>query len=205
MIALGCAACSGGSTKSGAGITTTATPAGAPTSAPPNVTAQLLTLADLPAGWSVDNSSGSSTSSLKGCNTSLDLKPQEIARGEASFKNGTNLPAIGEIIAAFSTPARASSAYGEGTQAANACKTFAITDNGHTYNGNAGQMSLGTSYGDKTTAYQFTVDVQGFSFGIDLVAVLKGSEVMSFEYADLGTPDLQTVNSFVGMAASKLP
>jgi hypothetical protein len=192
-------------TKSGAGITTTATPAGAPTSAPPNVTAQLLTLADLPAGWSVDNSSGSSTSSLKGCNTnSLDLKQQEIARSDASFKNGTSLPAIKEIIAAFSTSARASSAYGESTQAVNACKTFAITDDGHTFNGNVGQMSLGTSYGDKTTAYQFTVDVQGFSLGIDIVAVLKGSEVMAFEYADLGTPDLQTVNSLVGMAASKL-
>jgi hypothetical protein len=54
-------------------------------------------------------------------------------------------------------------------------------------------------------AYQFTVDVQGFNAGIDLVAVLKGSEIMSFLYTDLGTPDLATVNSLVAKATAKLP
>jgi hypothetical protein len=168
------------------------------------VNSQLLTLSDLPAGWSVDNST--SSGSLQGCNTkSFDAKSQETARGEAAYKNGTSVPSIDETIAAFPTPEKARTLYAEGTQVIEACKTFTITDNGQKYSGNAGQMSLGASYGDQTKAYQFTVNVQGFNAGIDIVAVLKGSEVMLFEYADLGTPDLATVNGLVAKATAKLP
>jgi hypothetical protein len=168
------------------------------------VNSQLLTLADLPAGWSVDNS-GSSTGSIQGCDLKgLDLKSQESARAEAAYKMGTSVPSIDETIAAFSTAERAKNTYTEGTQVIDACKTFTITDSGQKYSGDVGQLSLGASYGDQTKAYQFTVGVQGFNLGIDLVAVLKGSEVMVFGYAELGTPDLATVNSLVAKATAKL-
>jgi hypothetical protein len=166
------------------------------------VKSQLLTLADLGPGWSVDNRP--SSGSLRGC----DTKPfdvDETARAEAAFKNGTSVPSIDQRIAAFSTSEKAKSVYAEGTQRVDACKTFTITDNGQTYHGNAGQMSLGASYGDQSKAYQFTVNVQGFDAGIDAVYVLKGLEIMSFIYTDLGTPDLATVNSLVAKATSKLP
>ncbi len=56
------------------------------------------------------------------------------------------------------------------------------------YKGTAGQLSLGATYGDQTKAYRWTVETPIFNIGIDLVAVLKGSEVMLFTYGDLGTP-----------------
>ncbi len=208
LIAVG-AGC-GSSSKSGTAATTVV-PSAPPTStsvAPkPDVAAQLLTLADLPAGWSVDNSPSSGGGSIKGCDTQrFDIKSEEVARAEASFQKGTSgLPSLDQIIAAFGTVDVAVSSYAKGTEGLDACKNFSITDSGQTYTGTGGQLSLGATYGDQSKAYQFIVNIQGFNVGIVEVAVLKGSQITGLGYADLGSPDIATLNSLLAKAVSKMP
>jgi hypothetical protein len=66
-------------------------------------------------------------------------------------------------------------------------------------------MSFGQSYGDQSSAWAFTLNAEGFALGIDAVLVQKGNEDMGFDYLDLGTPDLATVQGPVAKATAKMP
>jgi hypothetical protein len=156
----------------------------------------------MPAGWSVDNS-GSSGGSVQGCETQVfDSQPN---KAKASYQGGASgYPATAETIVGY-TDDQAKSDYTRVVNHFNGCKTFSFNAEGKTYSGTVGAMSLGQSYGDQSAAWQFSLDVQGLTLGIDSVLVMKGNENMGFSYADLGTPDLATVQGLVAKATAKLP
>jgi hypothetical protein len=170
------------------------------------VQSQLVTLADFPPGWSVDNSSSAGGGSLQGCDTSgFRASSKATEQAQAAFKMGAGVPSAEETIQVFSTSQTAGSVYAGTKQVVDACKTFTVSASGDSYNGTVNQESLGTSYGDQSGAYLFTVDEHGLKLGINLAAVLKGSEIMELAYASPRIPDVATFNTLVSEATAKLP
>jgi hypothetical protein len=207
-------ACSSSSKSSSTATSTPATttaPAAPATAAPASTTtipnavlqSQLLTLADMPAGWSVDNSASSGGGSIKGCDTKVFGSHPNKAK--AAFQAGANgIPSTDETIVGY-TDDQAKADYTRVVNHFNACKTFTITTEGKNYSGTVGAMSLGQTYGNQSSAWQFSLDVQGFTLGVDAVLVLKGNENMGLNYDELGTPDLATVQGLVAKATAKMP
>jgi hypothetical protein len=170
---------------------------------------QLLTLADLPAGWSITNnpsasSAGAGAGSINGC-TVPNFHSAEAGRAEASFQGGAaGIPSAAETLASFAGNA-ATTNYQTAKSSLDACKTFSIPSGGKTYQGTVAPLSLGQSFGSASSAWQLGVDADGFTFGIDAVFVQKGREDMSITYFGLGAPDLSTLRSLVAKAVANMP
>jgi hypothetical protein len=163
---------------------------------------QLLTISDMPVGWSVDNSS-SAGGTIKGCETHVfSSQPNKVKAAYQGSANG--FPSTKEFIVGY-VDDQAKADYTRVANHFNSCKTVTISAEGKSYSGTVGAMSLGRSYGDQSSAWQFSIDVQGFTLGVDSVLVMKGNENMSLNYGDIGTPDLATVRSLVAKATAKLP
>jgi hypothetical protein len=209
VLVVSVAACSSSSKSASNNTSTSSAPTspsstGAPTTTISNAAlqSQLLTLAEMPAGWSVDNTSTSGVS-IKGCDTQVfESQPN---KAKAAFQGGASgYPATQETIVGYPAD-QAKADYTRVLNHFNACKSFTITYQGKGYSGTVGAMSLGQSYGDQSAAWQFSLDVSGLTLGVDSVLVLKGNENMGFSYEDLGTPDLATVQGLVAKATAKLP
>src|SRR5258707_1258033 len=103
-------------------------PVAASTSAISN---KLLKLADLPAGWSVDNSfSGASTTFA--CLASLKKAPKGVRRASVSYLKGSSVPELSETLETGSGSAKRWSALNRGLSK---CKTFSVQQNGQTAKG----------------------------------------------------------------------
>jgi hypothetical protein len=75
----------------------------------PDLKAQLLTVAELPAGWSIDNSnSGGDNTSTPSCLQRLDSELHANAKADASFVKGSDFPWLNQGIAYFGDDATAS-------------------------------------------------------------------------------------------------
>jgi hypothetical protein len=211
--AFGMTSCSSGSPKvpsaGNAGSTTLQVPAstgGTPTTVP-NVKAQLLSLSDLPSGWSVDNSpdtnSGATPDCFKKAKSTTNLTK---AKAVAKFQNGSNgIPSLEEDIAY--QPGHAQATMAQFAQVMAGCGQITFSAEGHTFKGTVGQMSFPT-LGQQTEPYQVNLSTSAngldVTIGLDLVAIRQGDEIAVLFYIDLGTPDINEVQQFAQKAASKL-
>ena len=208
--ALTLASCSSGGLKStsettGGGSTATSAASGPPTTLP-DVKGQLLTLGDLPAGWSVDNSSNSSSSTPKCVQNAKSTAAFDKAKAEADFQDGSNgLPALDEEI--VYQPGHAQQTMAKFAQVMAGCGHIEWSVSGHTLTGTVGQMSF-PNLGQQTEPYQINLStsVSGLDItvGLDLIVIRQGDEIAIIYYGDLGTPDISQVQSFAEKAASKL-
>jgi|GEM_PF-997836 len=196
------AGCSSSATSSS---TTKVTPAtagtsGAPTTTttPASVQSYLLTVSDLPTGWSVDNSSSSSTTS---CATNPVSQSASGPKAIIDFNQAGGLPELLDDLA-FSTSPVAEFAKVKG--ALDACKSFTETNNGQTSTGNIGAMSF-PAYGDQSASYSATISVDGINAAVGIVLIQKGSYVMAVGLGDLGSFDATQLQQFVTLALAKVP
>ena len=170
------------------------------------MTSELLAVSDLPAGWSSVPSSDS-TSSTPQCfqNVKTDLKP--TSKAEATFQGGSSgLPLLDESLGYL--PGRGQQAIALISQVLSRCGQISLTSDGATITGTIGAMSF-PAVGDQSSAWQInlTGTESGISLtvGIDFIVFRKGDTLALIFYGDLGTPDIQTVEHLVQVAASKLP
>ena len=162
---------------------------------------KLITISQLPSGWSVDNSS-SSSSTGSGCFAStkhIETRGRDIETS-ASFENG-NLPDFTEELAGGRS---LSSNFAKIEKYLNGCKKVSFTDSGTTYSGTVGAMSFPT-VGSRSAAYQVSFSVKGFTVGIDIVVFQATSSIGGvLLYDDLGQPDVGQLQSFAKLAVKNL-
>lgn len=206
-IATGC----GGSSKPSSSHTTTPSATTATsattstTAAPPNLQAELLTVSDLPTGWSVDNSpSNTSTDTTPACLKDASKLPEATSKAEVSFKKGTGVPIFSQKLAYFAASGGAQAQFNQADAILGKCKDISFQSDGQTYKGSIGALSF-PKYEDGSSAYTVEVSTHGFVFGLYVLYVWKGSRLMLLTYADLGTPSVEEFKSFADKAYAKLP
>jgi hypothetical protein len=193
-------ALAGCSAKSATQATTTTAVAAvkAPATTVPNVQSLLLSITDLPTGWTVDNSPNNSGS--------LSCLPASLSKGAAShaevdFQQGGGLPVLDESIGFY---ASAQTTFATAVKALNGCKTFTTTGSGTNYSGSLGAMSSPT-YGDQSAAYNANLTVQGLNINEGFIVVRKGSYIALVVLGDVGSLDSPTLQGFVTQAVAKIP
>lgn len=183
-------------------ITTTA-----PAAKAPDLQAQLLTLADMPTGWKVDNTPDSATSG-GGCLNAVTklLKSGVASHAEADYAGGTNeIPSMSETMGWLGTNSQgaASTKFAAASAAMDQCKTFTIDNNGTMIKGTVGRMNA-PGVGDQSGSWQVEASAEGFTLGLDFELFRKGDELATVVYDDLGTPDLTQFTAFCTQAAARM-
>ena len=159
---------------------------------------KLISLSNLPTGWSVDNSSSSSSVS-SGCLASLKKPPGKGTKVTVSYANG-QLPQLDELLA--SGP-REVAAYNELNHVLARCKHFTASNDGQTETFTVGAMSF-PQLGDQSAAYQITFSVQGVNAGFDVLLFRTGSIEGVVVYGDIGSPDSSQFQAFATEAINKV-
>ncbi len=172
--------------------------ASAASAATPSVKGKLLKLSDLPAGWNVNNDSGSSLSKSN-CLKGIKSVPQGGSYASVSYVYNGNVPLLGEGLA---TGKGESSRWAGVNKHLAACKSLTITSGSKSYTATVGAMSF-PHVGKQSAAYTLSVTVDNVNVGLDLVLFRAGNYVGLVEYGDIGSPDIPTVEGFVNEAIDK--
>jgi hypothetical protein len=171
------------------------------TSKTPKLSAMLLTIGQMPTGWSVDNSATSGAGA--GCFTS-NFEPKGVTQtGSVSvaFAGGGNLPELDEGLKTFSD---AKTAYQKILGNLASCKRFSGTVGGQKItSGTAGQMSF-PHYGNASQAFAVDFTVDGTTLYEDLLFVLKDNIAMAIDEGDLSSVNLGQFESYVAKAVAKV-
>ncbi|MGA8370556.1 MAG: hypothetical protein WB765_10540 [Acidimicrobiales bacterium] len=178
------------------GVLLQAMPASAST---PSIKSKVLQISDLPTGWSVDNSTSSDTTTA-GCLSNLKEAPRGVPRVSESFQNGSSVPELGETL---ETRPGSSKRWNALNRALSQCKTISLQQEGKTVKGSVGAMSF-PKVGDQSSAYAVTLPIEGINVGFDIILFRVGSYVAAITYADIGSPDVSTVQRFTIEAVNKI-
>jgi hypothetical protein len=170
---------------------------------PRDLKSQLLSVAEVPVGWAVDNSSDKSDDSdTPPCFKHVKSTLHTSDRAEVRFVKGTDLPTLQQSLGYFGSSAAGT--YQAGAAVINSCKDISFTNGGHRISGSIGALSF-PKLGQQSSAWQFVLSTEGVTFGIDVVLVQKGSELTELIYADIGTPDIDEATLLARKAVAKMP
>jgi hypothetical protein len=191
-----------GTTAAGAAASS-ATPT--TTARPPDLNAELMSLTDMPAGWSVDKSSSSGVSTT-GCFANIKEHFNSKEKAEADYQDGSDgIPEFDEALSWL--PGQSQQALAAITTALNGCGQVSFTSGGSKFTGTVGEMSFPT-VGDQSDAWQVNLSgkVSGLNItvGIDIAVFRKGDTDGALIYDDLGTPDLATFEQLTNKAVAKV-
>ena len=170
---------------------------------PRNLTPQLLTVADLPAGWVAHNASSSGSVNFA-CLQKLKAAHLSLSKASAGFIQGSGFPLLQQRVVYYGTSARAITSYTSGVAELNNCTGVSGTGGGFKFTGSIDALSF-PKMGDESSAWQIALSSDGYSFGCDVVVVRKGPELTLILYGDLGTPDITAATSLVRTAIAKMP
>jgi hypothetical protein len=186
----------GASGTTGTTGSTTTTPSGVP-----NVSALLLSLNDMPSGWSEQPTSGGSTAT--GCASIKDLvSNNSLATADSSFAAASGAPAWFERLTAVPA-AKAASTLSAALSTLNKCSTLHIIANGQTVNLKVGPMSF-AKVGSQSEAWDLTGTIQGVSVRYLAVVARFGSVIGEFLYATVASTDLTQFPALMDEAATKI-
>ena len=188
---------------------TTRTDAASPTgSAPatptfvndPELAPLLLTVTDLPTGWSATPATGPGGASPV-CNApSLQATFGAVPTAEADFQQSDLGPFVVESIGRYDTPDTATQVLQYMQQSA-ACGTWTSSDGAQ----NTMTAQPAPGLGDESLAYRFTVKSAQFTLESDIVVVRVGAIVLQLLNASLQSVDSALTQSLVQQAVAKLP
>jgi len=200
----GCSSTSNGTPDpAGSGVRAAASdPAGKPTAS--DLKRQLLTLADLPAGWKVDNSDDGSddNSDEPSCMKSMDSVPDPKPEADVAFVQGGGFPLMAETVGYVGD--RGEHYMSLASTAFDGCTNVSLKADGDTMHGTIAAIAF-PKLGDDLRAWRMSFTVQGIPFDFDVVLARKGSELLIAGYADLGSPDVSELESFTRKALAKMP
>jgi hypothetical protein len=201
-------ACSGGG-KSNPGPSPAASAAGSNASVASTQPAQaadpaplLLSINDLPTGWSIDNSASDSAGGPK-CLATLKDSFASTKKANASFVDGTSVPALVHAVGTYVDAAAASAAFDRGTGILDGCKDISFSSDGKKYSGSIGAMSFPT-IGERSKAWALSLSNSGLNIGIDVVLFLKGAAIEEVALLDLGSPNTDDLKTFCDKSLAKL-
>jgi len=165
----------------------------------PRLSAELLSVNQMPVGWSVDNSSSGSD---VGCLANI-LEPKSIGQtshASVFFAGNGNIPVIEEALATFTN---AKTAYKKIVTTLNTCKRISGTRGGVKGTGTVGQMSF-PHYGNASAAFSVSLVTQGMTIGEDVLVVRKGNVVMGIIEADVPPVDVSQFQGFTVKALANV-
>ena len=166
---------------------------------PPKLAPMLLSINQMPTGWSVTSAS----SGHVGCyGNALALKTiKQTATAVVEFQGSSGLPDVGEALATYTN---AKAAYSKIVANLAACKHFSGTANGNKVTGTMGQMSF-PRYGNASEAFAVNLTTQGVSSGLeDKLIVRQGSVIMLIQEGNLASVNLRQFKGFVKLAVAKV-
>ena len=206
IAALVMAGCSSPSaTKVSPEVTTTTTTAAAPTTTTttaPLVSAQslLLTVDQLPSGWSVNNTVIPHSSN---CYADPLLKVPQISYGTITFAQGGTAPELVEDVGSYTSPA---AAFATIKSTLDGCTSFTETANTLNVTGTMGAMSF-PAYGNESAAYTATLNDAADSVTLEqgIVVAQKGRYIVALALGDLGSVDTEQLQQFMTTALAKVP
>jgi hypothetical protein len=165
----------------------------------PRLSAELLSVSQMPTGWSIDNSSGGSGF---GCLATI-LEPKGIkqtSHAGITFDVNGNTPVLSEKLATYSN---ARTAYKKIVATLSSCKHVSGTSGGTKATGTVGQMSF-PHYGNASAAFSVSLVIQGTAYGEDALIVRKANVIMGIVEADLPPVDVSQFQGFVVRALAKV-
>lgn len=175
--------------------------AGYPSSA--QLQADLLSINDMPAGWTTASSSGSS--GLASCSALNNGSWRHLpSSAEAEFKRSSFGPYVDTKLIA-GPAAQETAAWNAFTAASNECTSFTSTDSSGTTRWTLSGLSF-PKYGDATFALAITgTSPQGISATGDVVIVRKGNVIAEVIVISIGSPDVSLAEQMVSTAVTKAP
>jgi hypothetical protein len=172
-----------------------ATPVSAVTKA--QLSARVLSLSNMPTGWSVSHSSQSSNTI-----PCLDVLKSPVKHGQKTsvdYEDGS-LPALQEVVAAGQGE---DNRYRLLNKTLAKCGSFSFSSDGQKVTGNIGAMSF-PAVAKHSSAYAITLSGGAVSAGADVVLFESGPYVVAVVYEDFGTPNPDEAQAFVQEAVAKV-
>ncbi len=159
----------------------------------------LLSVSDLPTGWSPAPVNPASVRTNAPCLSGLPADSQGFTHAAAAFVQGTAIPSLVEVLA---TGPRAKPRWRSLSRALAHCHTATITIAGKKAPVTITPLSI-PGAATTTAAYAWTFTITGIHFGTDLVLFQTGKDTGYLTYSDLGTPAIATVRAFLAAAVAK--
>ena len=161
---------------------------------------RLLSVKDLPAGWSVAAATKDGVKATTApCLTGLPKSRSESAYQAASFVEGVSIPNLSETLASGTGVAklwpRIESALG-------GCRSATLILAGTKVRATIHPLQL-ARLGRSSSASAWSFTLGGIKIGFALVVFEVGGYGVEFSYADLGAPQATTVTAFARAAATK--
>lgn len=170
------------------------------TAGAPNLSRMLLTVRDMPTGWSVDNSP--SGSSDVGCLSHLTpIGVKKTASAKVAFTLNGQFQELTEGLVTYASPA--GKVFEKAVSTLDGCKTLSGTSDGHKVTGSVGAMSF-PRVGDQSAAWSVTLELEGFTAGVDVLIVRKGPVLAVLAAESFGSPDIAQFQRFVRKALAKI-
>jgi hypothetical protein len=167
------------------------------------VKARLLTVTDLPPGWTVANTGNGSAGGgapTNSCLSGVHRPPKGSKKATVTFEREGTVPFLAELLA---TGRCMLDQYRKILTAVAKCKSLRITDSGKRISASMGQMSF-PRLGTTSIAYSLAFMITGVHAGFDLVLFRAKSYVGFVEFGGIGTPKITTVEAFTKEAVAKV-
>lgn len=163
-----------------------------------SISSHLLTITDMPAGWSITHPTGRKPAS-SGCLAAVSTHTHDqAARATVAFAKG-QLPVLAEALATGTAQQRAWTAL---ERTLGGCRTFTATLTGSSASGSVGELSF-PAVGTRSSAYAMRVRVKGVNVDYDIVLFQAHSYYGFVAYGDLGTPSVTMAEAFAKEAVAK--
>ena len=161
--------------------------------------ARLLTVQDLPIGWSKTKAVSSDVTDAA-CLSGIQKLHTDSQEKIAAFVEGTALPSFGEVLFSRLPP---SSSWARLNAGLATCKTFTLTISGEKHKVTIHGLDW-TFAGALSASYEWSFRDDKIAFNVDLVIFNEGSVVGFTAYSDLGSPSPATAQAFTNAALEKL-
>ncbi|MCX9191614.1 hypothetical protein C3Y87_09340 [Carbonactinospora thermoautotrophica] len=165
----------------------------------------LLTVTDMPTGFTVDTSTKSSENDdeLSGCAAMDSVKKQDGPKAEANFTKGSFGPFVGEELALLGEE-QARKSMSMLNEVLAKCRTFTSKDdNGETVTVKLNTLSF-PKIGDDTYALRVTLGSGGIAVDADVITIRRGGVLILITNAQLGSPDSQLTETVARKALAKV-
>lgn len=158
----------------------------------------LLTIGNLPPGWSKTNAV---TATTKSCYSNPIWKVPFTAKASAAFRMNDSVPQLVEQLASYPN---AHAAYQQVVGSLNRCSTFSETVQGQKLVGTISPIS-NQRFANESSSYTANLTVQGTQLEQEFVIARKGSTLAAVAVGDYGAIDSKLLNGLTVKAMRRIP
>jgi pimeloyl-ACP methyl ester carboxylesterase len=159
---------------------------------------RLLSVADLPAGWSAVPVNPKITGTSP-CLSSLAARPKGLTHATAAFVEGTSIPSFAESL---TSGPQAQRQWHSLNQTLASCRTATIAIAGEKAGVTIQPLAF-PRVASASAAYAWSLTIAGIRIGVDMILFQAGKYAGYVVYSDLGSPAVATAQAFADAAAAK--